>query len=139
VSELRIDSKSINVSSNSRIELINITSKINDIIQEEGYVKGILTLFVKHTTCGIIINEAESGLLKDMKNHLSKLVPFNAGYEHDKIDSNADSHIKSIFINPSITIPIANNKLNLGTWQSIIFYELDGPRNRRIDLTYVGE
>ena len=136
---MKINSKKIGISSNTRIELIDITSKIRDIIKKESYNNGLVNLFVKHTTCGLIINEAEKGLLKDITDHLSKLIPFNAGYMHDRIDSNADAHIKSVLLNPSITIPIENNNLVLGTWQSILFYDLDGPRNRNIYLTFIVE
>ncbi|MHA1835589.1 MAG: secondary thiamine-phosphate synthase enzyme YjbQ [Candidatus Odinarchaeia archaeon] len=134
-----IVNKILNVSSHNRIELIDITLKISDIINREGFNSGIVNIFVKHTTCGVIINEPEKGLINDLINHLSKIVPFNSGYLHDRIDSNADAHIKSILISPSITIPIVNGSLALGTWQKIMFYELDGPRNRAVQLTFIVE
>ena len=136
---LKIISKNISISSKERIELIDITIKIRELIKNEGYKQGLVNIFIKHTTCGIIINEAESGLLKDIINHLSKLVPYKAGYLHDRIDSNADAHIKSVIINSSIMVPIFNNDLAIGTWQSILFYDLDGPRNRTICLTFMVE
>jgi secondary thiamine-phosphate synthase enzyme len=136
---LRIISKTIKVSSNSRNDLVNITSKIRETIRNEHFKSGLVNVFVKHTTCGIIVNEAEAGLIEDIKNHLIKMVPYKAGYKHDNIDSNADAHIKSIIVNPSLTIPIANNDLILGTWQSLFLYELDGPRNRSLQLTFIVE
>lgn len=137
VSTLKIVSKSLEVSSRSRSELINITYQIRDIIAKEAYKEGIVVIFVKHTTCGVLVNEAEKGLLTDILNYFSKQVPYNEGYVHDKIDTNADSHLKSILTGNSIAVPISDGDLSLGTWQSILLYELDGPRTRTVNLTFI--
>ncbi len=83
----------------------------------------------------MLINENEPGLLKDFQNALENLVPSNVNYQHDRIDNNADSHIRSFLIGNSETIPLNNGKLDLGTWQSIFFVELDGPRRRKVTVT----
>lgn len=68
------------------------------------------------------------------------MISDNYSYEHDMIDNNAKSHLKSFILSSSETIPIKNSKLDLGIWQSVFFVELDGPRNNRIvDLTFMGE
>ncbi|MHA1268604.1 MAG: secondary thiamine-phosphate synthase enzyme YjbQ [Candidatus Helarchaeota archaeon] len=131
---MNIKNKKLNVKTNKSIELINITSKINDFIRELGIKNGFLLVYTRHTTTGIIINENESRLLEDIKNALQKLVPRGIGYKHDQIDNNAHSHIIATLLGNSISIPIIDGLLELGSWQSIIFVELDGPRNRSIIL-----
>ena len=75
--------------------------------------------------------------MKDFQNALETLVPSNENYKHDIIDNNANSHIRSFLIGNSETIPLYNGKLDLGTWQSIFFVELDGPRTRKVTVTIV--
>ena len=111
-----------------RMEIINITTEINFILEKNSIKKGLVNIYSKHSTSGIVINEDEPGLLKDFQNTLETLVPSNGNYKHDRIDNNADSHIRSFLIGNSETIPLYNGKLDLGTWQSIFFVELDGPR-----------
>ncbi|MHA1311179.1 MAG: secondary thiamine-phosphate synthase enzyme YjbQ [Candidatus Helarchaeota archaeon] len=131
---INIDIKKLQIKTNKSIELIDITQKINDFIRESDIKNGFLLVYTKHTTTGIIINENEGRLLEDIKNTLQKLVPRGIGYKHDQIDNNAHSHILATLIGNSISIPIINSSLALGTWQSILFVELDGPRNRTIIL-----
>ncbi|WEU39985.1 MAG: secondary thiamine-phosphate synthase enzyme YjbQ [Candidatus Odinarchaeum yellowstonii] len=134
---LRILSKSFNIASKSRVEVINITYQVRDIISQEDLKNGLVNVFVKHTTCGLIINESEKGLISDIMSFLSKIVPYKAGYAHDRIDDNADAHLKSILTGNSVTVPILNGELGLGTWQSILLLELDGPRERTVNLTFL--
>ncbi len=86
-----------------------------------------------------MVNENEHGLVRDFQNALESLIPENNNYLHDKIDNNADSHIRSFFIGSSETIPVKNGYLSLGTWQSVFFVELDGPRSRKFIITVMGE
>ena len=86
-----------------------------------------------------MINENESRLIKDFENSLERLIPENNNYGHDQIDNNADSHIRAFLIGSGETIPFKNSKLELGTWQSVFFVELDGPRNRKFILTVMGK
>ncbi len=113
-------------------EIIDITPKINEIIKKSNINEGIVIIFTKHTTTALIINENESRLLKDIEELFKKIIPKGKGYAHDSIDNNAHSHLRSILMNPSLVIPIENGKLALGTWQSVLFIELDGPRRRKI-------
>ena len=95
---------------------------------------GTLLVFTPHTTTALTINEDEPGLLQDILNMLSQIVPKGEGYSHDRIDSNAHSHILASIIGSSISIPIMNGRAALGTWQSILFIELDGPRSRKVTV-----
>jgi secondary thiamine-phosphate synthase enzyme len=128
----------LNKESNKRVEIIDITHDINDILNKCKIKDGLVNIFARHSTAGIVINENESGLVKDFQNTIESLIPENNNYLHDMIDNNADSHIRSFFIGSSETIPIENGSLGLGTWQSVFFVELDGPRNRKFVITVMG-
>lgn len=128
----------LNKSSSKRIEIIDITTDINQILAGCKINEGIINIFAVHSTAGIVINENESRLIGDFKNSLEKLIPENNNYGHDRIDNNADSHIRAFFIGSSETIPFSGKSLSLGTWQSVFFVELDGPRNRKFVVTIIG-
>ena len=113
-------------------ELIDITSKVEEIVRNEGVTSGICVVFTKHTTTGLIINENESGLRADIIAMLNELVPKGRGYMHDRIDNNAHSHLRAMLLGSSLCIPIDRAKLMLGRWQSILFGECDGPRKREV-------
>lgn len=116
---------------NQHIELIDITSEVENEVRDSGVKEGICIITVPHTCAGIIINENETGICSDILNILDKLVPAGENYEHNKIDNNADSHLKSILLGSSEILPVVDGKLELGAWQSILFAEMDGPRDER--------
>ncbi|MBR3214184.1 MAG: secondary thiamine-phosphate synthase enzyme YjbQ [Methanosphaera sp.] len=127
--------ESINIDTTNKCELINITSHINDIIRENNVESGLVNISTRHTTSGIIINEDESGLKEDIVNVLEEIIPYK-NYLHDRIDNNARSHLMATITTPTQTLPIVNGRLSLGTWQSIFFLELDGPRlNRKVTIS----
>jgi secondary thiamine-phosphate synthase enzyme len=130
--------KVFDLKTNQRIEIRDITREIQLIVEQSPYKNGIINIYSRHSTSGIVINENEAGLLKDFKAALEGLIPFNGNYNHNCIDNNADSHIRSFLIGSSETIPVYEGKLDLGTWQSIFFVELDGPRSRKITVTVIG-
>lgn len=124
------------IQTDKREELIDITDLIKNKIEIK---KGILHIFVCHATCGITINEnADPNIPKDISNFLNHLVP-KGKWLHDKIDNNADAHIKTSIIGNSVSVPIKNKKPELGTWQNIFLCEFDGPRKRRIILSFIKE
>ncbi len=125
ISNLKIDS-------NKRTEFIDITDEINEEIDfEEGWI----FVFSKHTTSGLTINENEERLKKDMERALNELIK-EKGWEHNEIDNNADSHLRGMLLDSSLVIPVRNNSLDIGTWQSVFFVELDGPRTRNVYLGF---
>ena len=127
----------IKINTSKNFEIIDVTSKVNELIDIEN---GIVSIFSKHSTSAIVVNENESGLLDDIEFTLSNLITDNYSYSHDRIDNNARSHLKSFLLSSSECLPVKNGKLDLGTWQSVFFVELDGPRsNRTVTLTMVGE
>ena len=139
-----IISKSLKISSSSNFQIIDITRDIvtvlNEINKENKMDNGIVNIFTKHSTSAIRVNENEKGLLLDFEKALKDIVKEKDNYKHDFIDNNAASHIRAFLLGSSETIPIVDGRLDLGTWQSIFFVELDGPRsNRIVELTFIGE
>lgn len=121
----------ITIKTNSRIELIDITDKVQAIVAKSKVKDGVCFLFCPHTTAGLTINEnADPSVRRDIINTLNKLVPEDAGYTH--VEGNADSHIKSSLFGSSLTIFIEAGQLKFGTWQGIYFCESDGPRSREV-------
>ena len=134
---MKIENHSIKINTNRNFEIIDITSKINELIDVES---GIISIFSRHSTSAIVVNENESGLLSDLEFTLNNLITDKFTYQHDRIDDNAKSHLKSFLLSSSECLPIKNGRLDLGTWQSVYFIELDGPRHgRTISLTIMGE
>ena len=141
---MAVINKSLRVSSSHNFQIIDITSDIvailNETSKEDKISEGIVNIFTKHSTSAIRVNENEKGLLLDFEKALKDIVKEKDNYKHDFIDNNAASHIRAFLLGSSETIPIVDGRLDLGTWQSIFFVELDGPRtNRTVDLTFIGE
>ena len=116
------------------IELIDITDRVRGLVKESGITDGICVISTRHTTCSIIINENERGLRTDIIGMLEKLIPQDQNYAHDQIDNNAHSHLRAILLGMSEIIPVEDGHLVLGTWQSILFVELGGPRKRSVNI-----
>ena len=125
----------LKIKTHKREELVDITDLIRHRIPIS---QGVVHIFVSHTTAGITINEnADPNLPTDILNFLNKLIP-QGRWLHDKIDNNADAHIKASLIGSSISIPVEEGKLQLGTWQNIFLCEFDGPRERNIIVSFLG-
>ena len=129
----------LSVKTARKVEVIDISNLVRDWVQKQEVRDGILTVSSMHTTAGITINEGESRLMQDIGEHLLKLVPRGAGYQHDRIDNNAHAHIASTLIGPSVNLSIQSGTLGLGTWQRVLFVEFDGPRRRTVRCTLVGD
>lgn len=128
------------MSTSKRTEAVDITRRIDDIVKKSGVKKGICQIFVPHATAGLILEEAESGLIRDIEETIKEKFPKGAGYEHDRIDDNADSHLASGFIGQSRILPVKDGRIVRGTWQKPLLLELDGPRHRRrVFVTIIGE
>lgn len=124
---------------NDKVELVNMTQDINAAIVESGLRRGLVSVYSGHSTSGVFINENEPGLVEDFMDMIQVIVPTNGNYQHNRIDNNADSHLRSFLIGCNESIPFDNASMNLGTWQSVFFMELDGPRTRRVTVTLIGE
>ena len=124
--------KEISIKTGKRIELIDLTDKVQDIVSKSGIKEGICIVYSPHTTAAVIITEnADPSVQKDVLAKLNKLVSANAP-EYTHMEGNSDSHIKSAIIGNSRTIIVKDGKLLLGVWEGVMFAEFDGPRNRNI-------
>ena len=126
------------VKSRNRTELIDITSKIQDLVVASRIGRGLCMLYVPHTTAAITINEsADPSVKDDILMILNTIVPWKAGYRH--MEGNSPAHVKSTLIGPSELIAVENDRLVLGTWQGIFFCEFDGPRTRKVHVRFIKE
>lgn len=124
----------MDIQTTRRIELIDITDRVRAAVKESGIKEGICLVSTRHTTSSIIVNENERGLRTDILDLIETLVPENKNYAHNSIDNNADAHLRAVLLGMSETIPVEGGHLVLGTWQSVFFVELDGPRNRTVNV-----
>ncbi len=128
--------KILDVKTTQRVELIDITSRVNDLILKSAVKNGLCSLFVPHTTAGITINEnADPSVKVDITGKFNSLIPAHDNYTH--IEGNADSHIKSTITGQTTNLIIDNSMIVLGTWQGIFFCEFDGPRNRKVYIKII--
>lgn len=113
-------------------EMIDITPQVEACVKQSGVTEGICLVYVPHATAAIVINEnADPNVCLDTLDALGRLVPEGA-WRHDRVDSNAAAHIKATILGPSQAAPIQEGRLRLGTWQSLMLVELDGPRDRTV-------
>ncbi len=124
--------KKVDIKTNSRVDFVDITQEIKDIVLSAGVKEGVVTLFVPHTTAAITVNEgADPSVVEDIKFVLEKVAPRgDSSYKHK--EGNSDAHIKASLLGVTQQILISEGKLLLGTWQSIFFAEFDGPRQRQL-------
>jgi len=132
--------KVLTIKTHVSFQLIDITDDIERFVAEANIKEGICLIYVPHATAALILNEFESNLLEDISTMIKQLFPINRNWKHNTIDNNAHAHLASAFLGTSKALPISKGKLIRGTWQNIIFVELDGPRSaRRIIIKIVGE
>lgn len=121
----------LKIKTKARIELIDITEKINHALDEIGAENGLCNLFVTHTTAAVIVSENwDPDVTTDMLAQLERIVPRENSYRHS--EGNSQAHILSVMLSTSINIPIRHGKLALGKWQGVMLAEFDGPRERNV-------
>ncbi len=127
----------IEINTKRPVEVVDITHLVQEALRESSADNGICLVFTLHTTTGLSVNEADPLLMGDILNLLVKIAPRGAGYQHDRSDGNAHAHLQATLLGNSVAIPVEKGRLALGTWQRILFFELDGPRKRRICVAVV--
>ncbi len=133
---MKVYSSSFSISTKGEIDFVDVTERVDGIVRKSGINEGLVLLFAPHATGAMIINENDPSLLEDLKDLLERIIPRD-GYRHP---FNAHSHLRSILMEPSKVIPVSKGRLSLGTWQSIIWVEVDTrPRKRTILVTVLGE
>ncbi|MEK6944603.1 MAG: secondary thiamine-phosphate synthase enzyme YjbQ [Thermoproteota archaeon] len=139
---MAVTTKTITIKSKGENDIIDITSQVAEIVQESKIRNGNVTLFVSGSTASITTVEYEPGLVKDFPKMLARIAPQDIEYDHEKMwhDGNGHSHVKASLLGPSLTIPFKDNQLLLGTWQQIVFVELDTrSRERNLVVQILGE
>jgi secondary thiamine-phosphate synthase enzyme len=142
VIKLKVETKRIRFKTNGEGDIINVTEKVREVIENVNLKSGIVTVFVPGSTGAVTTIEYEPGLLKDFPAMLERIAPKNIYYRHEEMwhDGNGHSHVRAALIGPSLTVPFENKKLLLGTWQQIVFLELDvRKRDRELILQIIGE
>jgi secondary thiamine-phosphate synthase enzyme len=131
--------KSFSVRTSRRCEMIDITSRVGQVVRDSGIRNGTVTVFCPHTTAAITINEnADPDVVHDILLTLEELIPKRRpGYRHN--EGNSDAHVKSSLVGASVQVMISAGQLVLGTWQAIYFCEFDGPRTRNTIVQVQGE
>lgn len=128
----------IHLKSRLRSHWIDITEEVQEVITRSGIKDGICTVVCLHTTAAITVNEnADPDVEKDFFKMLEQLIPINASFRH--AEGNSDSHIKASLTGLSAQLPVSGGRIVVGTWQSVYFCEFDGPRNRKVSVTVMGQ
>ncbi len=123
----------LSVRTNSRIEMVDITHKIQAQVKESGVTEGVCHVFVAHTTAGLTINEnADPSVQSDIIMVLNKIISDREPYRHS--EGNSPAHIKASLMGPNLTVLVAGGGLLLGTWQGVYLCEFDGPRTRKVHI-----
>jgi secondary thiamine-phosphate synthase enzyme len=134
---MKVFSKSIGFSTKGEIDFFDISSRVQDIVSESGIENGVAHVFAPHATGILVLTEYEPDLLEDTRNMLERLIPKRGNYAHP---SNAHSHLRSLLLSPEKTLPVVEGRVELGTWQSLVFVETDVyPRQRTIIVQVLGE
>ena len=121
-------------------EYINITGTVEDIVRKSGVKEGMVLVSAMHITAAVYVNDAESGLIKDIDQWLDGLAPFNPDYQHHLTgETNGDAHLKSLLMHHEVIVPITEGRLDFGPWQQIYYAEFDGKRRKRLVVKVMGE
>jgi len=140
----RVVSTTMKVDTRERVELHNLTDEVREFVRSSGVTAGQIVVSSMHTTSAIFINEWQEALLFDIRAHFESLVSRDGYYRHNDPEwsdcdrNNADSHLRTLVLGASVTLPVADGQVVLGEWQSVIMGELDGPRERLVRLQVMG-
>jgi len=131
----------IELKTQRNFQYINITDKVQDIVNKSKIKEGIVFVNCAHNTATVILQEADSSIHEDTKEIIEELIPLDKDYRHAyEGNVNATSHIKNQLLgNSNLTIPVKDGELFLGTWQQVFFLELLEPRMRKVIITVIGE
>jgi secondary thiamine-phosphate synthase enzyme len=134
-------------------QFLDVTDDLQQVVAASGVEQGMALVYSPHTTCAVVINERESGFLKDFTGLMDRLVPLDGAYHHDDLEARTENleddphdlpngwaHCRQALLgSASQTVPIVDGKLLLGRWQRVFFVELDCSRDRRVLMQVMGE
>ena len=144
VGGLTIHGETIVISTDQRVELVDLTNKVMDFVRRFNMREGLVSLWSMHTTCSLFINEFQTALLSDIKHFLEQMVARDAEWLHnnpahsDCDRMNADSHLRAVLLGHHVTLQVSGGEVVLGQWQRILMAELDGPRARSLRIQIFG-
>lgn len=142
--EYKVVTTTLNFPTTERVELRGITDEIHSFVEQSPVRDGIVHVSTLHTTTGLILNEIEGALVSDMTTLFEQLVPRSVYYKHNDplltgcARKNADAHLRAMVVGHSLSIPVEDGKLKLGTWQRVLLAEFDGPNARKVHLQVMG-
>jgi secondary thiamine-phosphate synthase enzyme len=142
---MKIIAGALSIESHEKLQLTDISRRVRDWVKETNIHKGLLNLFSLHTTAVLVLNENQDALLEDIREFLRKIVDDRARYKHNSPEfsdcdrHNATSHLRSLLLNQSLSFQIAGGEIILGRFQSVLFVELDGPQERKLQMQVMGE
>ena len=145
---MKIVNEVLQISTGSVVDIHDINRDIHDVLRRHEINDGLAVVTSRHTTTALSINEFEERLVTDIKTFIGELIPAGRHWLHNEIElrdcpadepENAHSHLAAMLLGSSEAIPVVDGELQLGTWQSVLFIELDGPRERSITLQLWGE
>jgi secondary thiamine-phosphate synthase enzyme len=123
----------LSVRTNNRMEMVDITGKIQELVRDSGIAEGLCHMIVAHTTAGLTINEnADPSVQSDILMVLNKIISEREAYRHS--EGNSPAHVKASLMGPNLTVLVSNGSLLLGTWQGVYLCEFDGPRTRKVHI-----
>ena len=135
-------SETISITTQGFSDIIDLTASVLEVLDHSGIHDGLVTVFCPGSTGAVTTIEYESGVLKDLRAAIERLAPSNVPYEHDRRweDGNGFSHVRAALMKPSLSIPLTQGRLVLGTWQQIVFIDFDNRRrDRRIVVHILGD
>ena len=144
VGGLTIHGETLIISTDQRIELVDLTKQVMEFVRRFNMKEGLVSLWSMHTTCSLFINEFQTALLTDIKRFLEQMVARDAEWmhnnpEHSDCDRmNADSHLRAVLLGHHVTLQVSGGEVVLGQWQRILMAELDGPRARSLRIQIFG-
>ncbi len=144
VAGLTIHGETIVISTDERVELVDLTNRVMEFVKKFNVREGLVSLWSMHTTCSLFINEFQTALLSDIRRFLEQMVARDAEWLHNNPDhsdcdrSNADSHLRALLLGHNLTLQVSGGEVVLGQWQRILMAELDGPRARSLRIQIFG-
>jgi secondary thiamine-phosphate synthase enzyme len=137
-----IHSETVSLKTKGFSDIIDMTPHVSEVIHRSGVANGLVTVFCQGSTAAVTTIEYEDGVLRDLKQAIEKIAPSDIPYEHDRRwgDGNGFAHVRAALMKPSLTIPLIEGRLSLGTWQQIVFIDFDNrKRDRKILVHIMGE
>jgi len=142
--------KTIEIKTKKQFDIIDLTDEVKSFVEENKVENGLINIQTLHTTATVFVQENEPLLLEDIKAYLERIIPQDKKYNHDDFDrrtvnmcadecANGHSHCKALYLPTSVTLNILSGKIQFGTWQRVLFIELDRPRDRKVLIHVMGE